>query len=487
MTSKQIYLVLLLEGFAVLAAEMVAIRQIIPFAGAGADSIAIVIASVLLPLSIGYYKGGQFVPYKNKKGEEVGYRKKLIMNVTSASIVLALGLSYFVVELFFLTLMVAGLTIPVLQLTVYVLVFLVYPTYLLAQTLPLISHYIESKDLSESAGRMLSISTLGSLLGSVFTSVVLMVIIGVNGTVVAVIVSLFLAVILLNKRGLMSSDAFFVGCVVLAAIILNHPKTLEILGVVEQNRHNTIAVTKVPDEEDTRMLVLNRSSASKVTPNREDMFPYWTYIHDNFITYLVTEESPEPKKVLVLGAGGFTVGMDDPVNHYTYIDIDDRLDDISEKYFLKKPLNKNQHFVAKPARNFLMQDTQHYELIVIDLFNAKFLMPFQLLTVEFFEAVKKRLAPNGVIVVNSSGTTNFSNDFTRNYDATLRTVFPFISRIPLHDRNPFDHENVIVSNVLYVYYGYDDVQPVIYTDNKNRSFLDQHYNSAYDRKIERKN
>lgn len=482
MKSRTIYLILLLEGFAVLAAEMVAIRQIIPFAGAGADSIAIVIAAVLLPLSIGYYKGGQFTPYTNKRGEHIDYRTKLILNLLSASIIFAIGLSYFVVELFFLTLIVTGITIPVIQLIIYVSLFLVYPTYLLAQTLPLISHYIKNKDLSESAGKMLSVSTLGSLLGSVFTSVVLMVVIGVNGTVIVIILSLFAAVVLLSDKGLFSADAVFMACIVAATVVLNHNKTLEVLGIVEQNRHNTIAIYDVPNEENARTLVLNRSSASKITPNRDDMFPYWTYIQAHFLDHLNSQESPEAKDILILGAGGFTLGRDDKVNNYTFVDIDDRLDEISEKYFLKEKLNENQTFVAQPARNFLMQEKKQYDLIIIDLFNAKFLMPFQLLTVEFFESVKARLKPHAAMVVNSTGSVNFANNFSRNYDATLRAVFPYVSRIPLHNWNPFDHQHAPVTNVLYVYYGYDDAAPaVVYTDNKNRSFLDQHYNSAYDK------
>ena len=58
--SNSLFAVILLEGFVVLAFELLAIRQLIPFVGSSTDVVAIVIGAVLMPLSFGYYSGGDF-------------------------------------------------------------------------------------------------------------------------------------------------------------------------------------------------------------------------------------------------------------------------------------------------------------------------------------------------------------------------------------------------------------------------------------------
>ena len=48
-----------IEGYAVLAVELIAIRQLTPYVGNATDTVAIVIAAVLLPLAFGYEAGGR--------------------------------------------------------------------------------------------------------------------------------------------------------------------------------------------------------------------------------------------------------------------------------------------------------------------------------------------------------------------------------------------------------------------------------------------
>ena len=55
-----LFVVIVLEGYVVLATELLAIRQSIPYVGGGTDTVSIVIAAVLLPLALGYWAGGRF-------------------------------------------------------------------------------------------------------------------------------------------------------------------------------------------------------------------------------------------------------------------------------------------------------------------------------------------------------------------------------------------------------------------------------------------
>lgn len=49
-----LFLIIFLEGYVVLASEILAIRQTLPNLGGATDSTAIIIAGVLMPLALGY-------------------------------------------------------------------------------------------------------------------------------------------------------------------------------------------------------------------------------------------------------------------------------------------------------------------------------------------------------------------------------------------------------------------------------------------------
>jgi hypothetical protein len=55
------------------------------------------------------------------------------------------------------------------------------------------------------------------------------------------------------------------------------------------------------------------------------------------------------KDVLVLGAGGFTLSHHEPLNRYTYVDIDPAIRAIAEKHFLHEAIARRVHRRRRPA------------------------------------------------------------------------------------------------------------------------------------------
>jgi len=53
-----LFFIIFLEGYIVLSAELLAIRQTLPFVGSGTDTVSIIIAAVLMPLAFGSILGG---------------------------------------------------------------------------------------------------------------------------------------------------------------------------------------------------------------------------------------------------------------------------------------------------------------------------------------------------------------------------------------------------------------------------------------------
>jgi hypothetical protein len=122
-----------IEGYAVLAVELLAMRQLTPYVGNATDTVAIVIAAVLLPLAFGYEAGGRA---SFAQGDETGVRRQLTRNLLLAALILTFGLSHPFLVAFFQSLDGLGLTHRLIQAAVHSTLFLVYPIYLLGQTVP---------------------------------------------------------------------------------------------------------------------------------------------------------------------------------------------------------------------------------------------------------------------------------------------------------------------------------------------------------------
>lgn len=462
-----IFLVILLEGYVVLSSELAAIRLTLPFIGSGTDTVSIIIAAVLMPLAFGYQSGGRFKPYM-KKGKYFGIRDKLIFNMQLASVILLVGLSYYLLSFFFYGLMEAGLTHRLLLVTLYSVIFLVVPVYLLGQTIPLCSNYFSKVRLSKITGKILFFSTLGSFLGAVFSTLVLMSTIGLHYTVALNFAILFVLVTILSRKKQFEKVLFSFAVMVLA-FYLNSGAMMRSLNIVENNQYNTIAVY---EDEEGRHLIMNNNYSSKFTDDRRK--------HDyvEFLERITIEDIPEgapPKDILVIGAGAFTFGVDDTYNQYDYLDLDSSLLRIAEDMILKEKLTENKEFLPIEARAYLASSDKKYDLILLDAYFGDNSIPEYLVTKEFFLQVKGALSTGGVVVANMIVSPNFQNRFAQKIDNTFRSVFPHVNRVAILEKyEVWNTDNALTNNIIYVHTDTPGAEAeAIYTDNKNTIFFDK--------------
>lgn len=463
-----IFLVILLEGYVVLSSELAAIRLTLPFIGSGTDTVSIIIAAVLMPLAFGYQSGGRFKPFM-KNGKYYGIRDKLISNMQISSVILLFGLSYYLISFFFYGLMEAGLTHRLLLVTLYSVIFIVYPVYLLGQTIPLCSNYFSKEKLSKITGKILFFSTLGSFLGAVFSTLVLMSTIGLHYTIALNFVILFVLVTILSRKK-QTDKIMFSFAVMLLALYLNSGSMMKSLNIVENNQYNTTAV--FIEEDGDRHLLQNNTDSSKFNNAREK------HEYVEFVERMTINDIPEgsaPKNILVIGAGGFTFGVDDDRNFYDYLDMDSSLLKIAEEQILKEKLGENKKFLAVEARAYFSTTNKKYDLIFLDAYFGDRTIPEYLVTREFFLQVKNALSPNGVVVANFIVSPSFKSRFSQKVDNTFRSVFPHINRVAILDRyKVWDQSNATTSNVIYIHADNSEiVTDKIYTDNKNTMFLDK--------------
>ncbi|WP_230530679.1 fused MFS/spermidine synthase [Microvirga roseola] len=450
-----------IEGYVVLAVELLAIRQLTPYVGNATDTVAIVIAAVLLPLALGYEAGGRA---SLAQGDETGVRRQLTRNLLIAALVLSFGLSHPFLAAFFQILDGLGLTHRLVQASVHACLFLVYPIYLLGQTLPLVAYCSTGANLPRSTGLMLFLSTLGSFLGSVVSTLVFMTFLGVHITVAITLGLLVLLAALIGWRMEGRSRLALTSAALgLYIAFINSPASVEAYGIVSNNLYSEVRVVANPAE-DSRLLIINNSPSSKVAAHPEHRFAYVKFIEKEVIRKL---DSARPQRILVIGAGGFTIGLEDRFNDYTYVDIDPALRDVSEEHFLHRPLGPNKTFVPESARAFLRRNKQTYDVVVLDAFTNRINLPPDLITQEAFAAAKQALAPGGQVIMNIITSPTFADRFSRSIDATIRSVFPFVTRQILPQT-----QTGKVASVLYLSGRLENEPYDIYTDDRNRSFLD---------------
>jgi hypothetical protein len=74
------------------------------------------------------------------------------------------------------------------------------------------------------------------------------------------------------------------------------------------------------------------------------------------------------------------------------------------------------------ARSFLRQTDERYDLIIVDAYRPPY-VPFYLATEEFFELVRDRLQPGGLVALNVA-TTPDDHNLAESIGGTLASVIP---------------------------------------------------------------
>lgn len=458
--SQKAVLILLLAvfigGYSSLSLELIVLRQLSSFVGTTTITVSIVMGSFLAFMSWGYYKGSvESVVWSS-------LRRQAANDFLLIALLVVLASSYILIDIYFIAFNEAGITSNIIQTALYSLLFLSYGPYLFGKITAMLSRYLHYRD-PNFTGKIMAVDTIGSVLGSLLTTLIIMPFVGVNHTIVVVVVITLSAACFLTRR----RNYVAILTILLAAVLFNQDKLLkDTYGIIENNAVATVGVHET-DKGKSRLLVINGSMSSKISKDHNLNFSYINFINDNFIRTLPENET---KDILVIGAGGFTVGIDDTRNNYIYVDVDKNLKRITEENFLKKKLSPNKKFVVQDANQFLKESRDKYDIIVLDTYSSLQYIPMELVTREYFERAKNNLKEGGILLLNAIVSPNFGDDFAMNLDNTLRSVFKNNLRSQVV-RNFNAWKQGTRGNVIYVYYNRPNPGK-IYTVNKNPSFYD---------------
>ncbi|MDD2870595.1 MAG: fused MFS/spermidine synthase [Candidatus Gracilibacteria bacterium] len=470
------FLVVFLEGFTTLSVEIIAIRKCMSIIGSNSVITSIILGVILIALSYGYYMGGKIA--SNSSREFIV--KRLFINLFLASIIYTLFSFPFenVILSYFLSTGL-GYAFSILV-SIFILFFI--PVFLASQTIPLLNELIENEKKSELVGKLLFYSTIGSFIGSMSSSIVFFPLIGVTKTIVLnglILSSLSLVIILTNKKYfkdiIMYVNVFFAGLFLyLLFIDLGSGNTVYSYSTA----HNDINI--IDYDLDKRVMLLNGGYSSGI--NRFTKESYFTYINET--EKLIKEY--KPKNILVIGGAGFSlpynVAKYDFVENIDVCDIDEKLYEVSQKYFLEDKLDEKIQFYPIPARyllNIKSKEGVKYDFIFVDAYAGQS-VPSQLLTKEFYDGLKK--ISEGIISFNYIFDQEKKSDF---YKKTVNTLYESLGNVYIKNVSGYiaDFGNYIVidkENELYNKLQ-KNADVGIYTDDKGTQEIDK-YNLYKDKK-----
>ena len=395
-------LILLAEGYASLATEILALRRMVPWAGSAVSVTAVLLAVYLAALAGGYRRGGRLA----RLGDP---RPRLASRLSAAAALAALSLSEIG------TLAVFGLPIPAMaQVAVYSIAGIAPVGWLLAECVLLAHACAPQRDASETAGGIFALSTAGNVLGALATTFVLLRFVGTAAAVAVLVGGLFLAALIARRRSVP----------VLASIaVAGFPALdlwVEATQYVERNAYADYRIVELKDG--GRMLDVSGQAASRHDAEGRG----WDYVERIERTLCEAGET----RVLVLGAAGMTLGKGASCAlDITFVDIDPAQRRIAAR-FLGMPAEKAGRFVAADARLYLCGDAGDWEAIVVDTYSNRRTLPQHLLTVEFYRLARSRLMDAGSLYVNHLARPEDALFRTR-AERTLRSVFADCSTWPV--------------------------------------------------------
>ena len=211
----------------------------------------------------------------------------------------------------------------------------------------------------------------------------------------------------------------------------------------EDTRYHRLSVV---DDADTRYLRFDNSLQSAMWLRA----PFRTRYRYTDFFHLGMAYNPSARRVLYVGLGAGSsekrLWRDFPAAQIQVVELDPVVVDVARRYF-SLPADSRLQVDVGDGRRFLAENTDRWDVIVIDAFFAD-AIPAHLVTREFLELARGRLAPGGVVVTNVIGALDGpGSKLFRSVYKTYRTAFPSVLVHPAilpGDRGDSAYRNLIL-------------------------------------------
>ena len=138
---------------------------------------------------------------------------------------------------------------------------------------------------------------------------------------------------------------------------------------------------------------------------------------------------PDAAKALIIGLGGGSMAkkyhQEFPEMEIDSIEIDPDVVEVARQFFHFRE-DAHQRVHRGDGREFLARTEERFDLILLDAYYADN-MPFHMVTREFFDTARRKMTPDGVLVVNLIGA--LSGPDSRLIRAAIKTLASVFSQV----------------------------------------------------------
>ena len=386
-----------LSSSVLLVLEITAGRLIAPYVGVSLYSWTSIIGVILAGLSLGNWLGGRWA---DKGGAE-----------TAAGIVLALAGVACMLSLLVLTFVAPVLQNSMLDLIsasfIYVFTMFFAPSVLLGIITPLLTTLALKLDVRTGhiVGRMHALAALGSIVGTFATGYWLVQYFGTHSVILGAAVCLFVLAAPFFRRKPAVAPAL-ISVVIGVVIALTYVRNGFATPCERESNYFCLRVVDVSADAPfgtARALILDHLMHG-INHQSEPGMLISPYVHlmDELVLDHFTDAEDQPLRYFFAGGGAYTqpraVQSLYPNAQITVAELDEAVTETARKdLYLNTDGMQIYHEDARVALNRL-QDKQ-FDIIVTDVFHD-IAVPYHLMTHEFVQLVKSRLAPSGLYTVN---------------------------------------------------------------------------------------
>jgi spermidine synthase len=435
-------ILVLVAGAVLMSLEIVGSRLLAPHFGNSVFVWGSLISVFLTALSLGYWVGGHLADHNSSLS-----RLYLLCLIVAACIFLIPWVGHPLCR-FLLTSGFGEQSGPLVAASILFLP----PSFLLGIVSPF-SVRIATQDVESvgrAAGSLYALSTIGSIVGTLCTTFILIPLVGVSWILKCLGIAMaVLPVILILLRGRKKTTA--VTGLVIMAIGLSVPTALsyrlhadERVILDEDTPYHHLSV--IDNAKPERFLRFDRFTESSIMlrPPYETTSEYTNYFQLSFLA------QPNIHRALFVGAGG-GIGPRaflavNPEMEIDVVDVDKRVLDIAENHF-QMPHSPKLHPIVSDGRTYFLRSPAPYDCIVLDVFTIGGRIPFHMTTQEYFEVIRSHMTADGVFMMNiNSSLTGERSAIYRAIGRTLQDVFPHVYAFAaglMKDQHPEKQHNIL--------------------------------------------
>lgn len=427
MTRFLLHIVVFLSGAVLMALEIVGSRVLAPYFGNSIFVWGSLISVVLAALSLGYYWGG----WLSNRNPTFG--KLLLLLLAPGTLIFVLPFLYTPVNAWIASADFGTRSNPLIASAIYFLLPGIFLGTISPYAIRLAATQLST--VGSTAGTLYAVSTCGSIFGTLFTAFYLIPAMGVRNIVHSLGLTLIALVLLLWPVARMEANRVVKPVKAVAALsffallfgALAFPTWAQLKTLFQKDSfYHRI---RVEEDREARYLYFDRTLQSAMSL---DDATHLRLLYSRYAS-LGLAFRPDAKRVLIIGLGGGSIPKkyhrEFPSMEIDVAEIDPEVIEVAKKYFHFRETD-NLRAYAQDGRLFLTRTAKPYDLILLDAYFTD-AIPFHLTTREFFQLAQRRLAPDGVLVMNIIGAVTGSHGrITRSVVKTLRPIFPHLYIFP---------------------------------------------------------